>query len=171
LLVGVLVGFGGKASAQSPLQADVKASISAAQSAVADARASIAKGKELVARIPQDSPYLPEVTQMLQAASANWKVAVNSLKGANESAQKIATASSAALAKDYSILAKVNANVALTGAKVVHIGLAYVEAVATSKTESLDLIKSTMQDALAAASQVQFNYDRVKALISEKYSK
>lgn len=172
-LVGALVfvSLGNTASAQTKSPDSVATSVSAAEQAVAEARASIAKGKELIALIPDDSPYLPQVTQMLQASAANWKDAVVALKGASESAQKISTASSDALAQDYALLAKVNANRAFSGAKVVQIGLLYVEAVATNKTEALDLISSAMQDALAASSQVQFNYDRVKALISEKYSK
>jgi len=149
---------------------DVASKIATAQESVEQARNAISKGKELIAQIPEDSQYLPEVTQMLQAASANWKLAVESMKGAVESSGKIPAATSAGLAKDYALLAKVNADVAFSGAKVVQIGLAYVEAVATNKTESLDLIRSAMQDALAAASQVQFNNERVKNLISEKYS-
>lgn len=172
LMVGLLAfsGMINKAVAQSEVPDDVAAKIAAAEETVAQARAAITKGKELVAQIPEDSPYLPEVTQMLQAASSNWKMAIESLEGAKESAQKITTASNATLSQDYALLAKVNANVALSGAKVVQIGLAYVEAVATNKTEALDLIRDAMQDALAASSQVQFNYDRVKTLISEKYS-
>jgi len=173
LMVGVLsyVSMVDTAFSQSQANDSVEASVSAAEQAVTEARAAIAKGKELIALIPDDSPYLKEVTQMLQASAANWKIAVDSLKGASESAQKVSEASSAALAQDYALLAKVNANVAFSGAKVVQIGLFYVEAVATDKTEALDLIRSAMQDALAASSQVQFNYDRVKALISDKYSK
>ena len=173
VMVGVLAFSGefGKAFAQSAIPDEVSASVASAEKAVAEARMAIAKGKELLARIPEDSPYLPEVTQMLQVASVNWKGAVDSLKGANESAKKISTATTDAISQDFALLAKVNANVALSGAKVVKIGLAYVEAVAVNKTESLDLIRGAMQDALAAASQVQLNYERVKSLISEKYSK
>ncbi len=172
MMVGILtvVGVNNRASAQAVAADSVAASVAAADQAVAEARAAIAKGKELVSQIPKDSPYLPEVTQMLQAASANWKTSIEKLKGANESAQKISSASNDSLAKDYALLAKVNANVAFSGAKVVQIGLSYVEAVATDKTEALDIIRGAMQDALAASSQVQFNYDRVKTLISEKYS-
>lgn len=173
VLVGMMAfaGMVQKTVAQTAVPDDVASKIAAAEEAVSQARAAIASGKELIARIPEDSPYLPEVTQMLQAASANWKVAVESLAGASESAQKIATATSAGLSTDYMLLAKVNADVALSGAKVVQIGLAYVEAVATDKSEALGLIRGAMQDALAASSQVQFNYDKVKSLISEKYSK
>ena len=48
--------------------------------------------------------------------------------------------------------------------------MTYVEAVANDKTESLDIIRSAMQDALASSSQVKLNCDKVKNLISEKYS-
>lgn len=172
LMIGAVVftGMNGHAQAQSNPSDEVTASVTAAQQEVLKAREAIAKGKELVSLIPDDSPYLPEVTQMLKAAASNWKIAVVSLKGANESAQKVATASSDALAHDYALLARVNAYVAFSGAKVVQIGLAYIDAVASNKTEALDLIRSAMQDALAASSQVQFNCDRVKSLISEKYS-
>jgi hypothetical protein len=172
LVVGLLSvsGLADNAVAQSALPADVENKLATAGQAVEQARAAIAKGKALIAEIPEDSAYLPEVTQMLQAASANWKLAIDSLKGATESSAKIASASNESLAGDYALLARVNADVALTGANVVQIGLAYVEAVATDKTEALDLIRGAMQDALAASSQVQFNYERVKNLISEKYS-
>jgi hypothetical protein len=143
--------------------------MAAAEQAVAKARAAIEKGKELIAQIPEDSPYMPAVTDMLQKASANWKIAVEAMNGATESAAKI-TGSSSDVSGEYALLAKVNADVAIAGAQVVQIGLAYVEAVATNKTEALDLIQGAMKDALAASSQVQFNYDRVKTLIKEKYS-
>ncbi len=172
LVIGLLSfsGVANKAVAQSAVPADVADKLAVAEAAVEQARAAIAVGKELIAKIPEDSPYLPEVTQMLQAASANWKLAIESLQGATESSQKIATATSENLSKDYALLSKVNADVALAGSKVVEIGLAYVEAVAAGKTEALGLIRGAMQDALASSSQVQFNYERVKNLISEKYS-
>lgn len=156
--------------AQSTASDDALASVATAEEIVADAKASIKTGKELVDLIPEDSPLLPEVGQMLKEVSLNWKLAVESLEGANESAAKIASTSSPELASDYALLAKVNSAVAVSGAKVVKIGMAYVEAVAYNKTESLDIIRSTMQDALAASSQVKFNCDKVKSLISEKYS-
>ena len=171
LMVGVLTFCGAANTAFAQADDTVAAKIAAADDAVSSARAAIAKGKELVAQIPDDSPYMPQVTQMLQAASANWKIAVESLKGAKESADKSASASTEALSMDYALLARVNANVAVAGALVVEIGLDYVEAVAGNKTESLDLITGAMNEAVAGCQQVQFNYDRVKALISEKYSK
>lgn len=148
-----------------------RAAIIAADEAVEVARAAIESGKELVALIPEDSPLMPDVTQVLRAASENWKIAVDSLDGARKSASKIATASNESIAKDYALLSKVNAGVALSGAKVVQIGLAYIDAIANNKAEALDIIRTAMQDALAASSQVQFNYERVKTLIAEKYSK
>jgi hypothetical protein len=147
------------------------ATVAAAESVVADAKASIKTGKELVDLIPEDSPLLPEVGQMLKEVSMNWKLAVESLESANESVAKIDSTASPELAADYALLAKVNSSVAASGAKVVQIGMAYVEAVANNKTESLDIIRNAMQDALAASSQVKFNCDKVKSLISEKYSK
>lgn len=150
---------------------EAQSAIVSAETAVEEARAAIEKGKELVTQIPEDSPLLPDVAQFLQAASDNWTIAVDSLKGAKESASKVSAASNENIAKDYALLAKVNAGVALSGANVVQIGLAYVEAVASNKTEALDIIRTAMQDALAASSQVQFNYERVKTLIAEKYSK
>ena len=64
----------------------------------------------------------------------------------------------------------VNAGVALSGAKVVQTALLFVDAAANNKTEALDIIRMAMQDSIAAAAQVQFNFDRVKTLIEEKYS-
>ena len=172
LMVGLLV-FSGSARdgfAQSVLADEALASVATAESVVADAKASIKRGKELVGLIPEDSPLLSEVRQMLKEVSMNWKIAVESIEGANQSAAKITSTSSEELAGDYALLAKVNSAVATSGANVVQIGMTYVEAVANNKTESLDIIRSTMEDALAASSQVKSNCDKVKNLISEKYS-
>ncbi len=153
------------------LAEEAKTYVTKAEAAVSDARAAIENGKSALVRIPEDSPLMEDVKQMLESAAENWAVAVESLKGASESAAKVGTASSEAIAKDYALLAKVNAGVAVSGSRVVQISLRYVEAVADNKTESLDIIRASMQDATAAASQVQFNYERVKTLIAEKYSK
>lgn len=144
--------------------------IAKAEAEVEKARAAITKGKELLAMIPEDSPLMPDVAQVIEAASENWQIAVESLSGAKQSASKIVTASNESIANDYALLAKVNAGVALSGAKVVQIALSYIEAIATERTESLDIIRTAMQDALASSSQVQFNYERVKALIAQKYA-
>jgi hypothetical protein len=146
-------------------------SIMLAEAAVEQARVAIEDGKQLVAQIPADSAVIYEVKEMLVAASENWAVAVNALKGSKESASKITSASSLEVAQDYKLLASVNSKVALSGAKVVQTGLIFVDAAASNKSEALDVIRIAMQDSLAAASQVQFNYERVKALILEKYSK
>lgn len=171
-LLFCLAGFVSSAKAQGQNLADESsAAIFAAEAAVEEARAAIENGKELIALIPEDSSLMPDVTQVLWAASENWKIAVDSLNGAKESASKIGSASTESVAKDYALLSKVNAGVALSGAKVVTIGISYIDAIANNKTESLDIIRTAMQDALAASSQVQFNYERVKTLIAEKYSK
>jgi len=144
--------------------------ITNAEAEVEKARAAIEKGKQLLTLIPEDSPLMPDVAQVIEAASENWKIAVDSLNGAKESASKISTASNTSIADDYALLAKVNAGVALSGAKVVQIALTYIEAIAAEQTESLEIIRTAMQDALASCSQVQFNYERVKSLIAQKYS-
>ena len=172
LMVALLV-FSGSARngyAQSVITDEALASVATAESAVADAKAAIKRGRDLVALIPDDSPLLPEVGQMLKEVSMNWKIAIESIEGANQSAAKIASTKSEGLAKDYALLAKVNSSVAISGANVVQIGMDYVEAVATDKTEALDLIRGAMLNALAASSQVKLNCDKVKSLISEKYS-
>ncbi len=172
LMVALLVFSGSVRNgfAQSSITDEALASVATAESVVADAKASIKRGKELVSLIPEDSPLLSEVRQMLKEVSMNWKLAVESLEGANLSAAKIASTSSEELAGDYALLAKVNSAVATSGANVVQIGMAYVEAVALNKPESLDIIRGAMQDALAASAQVKFNCDKVKNLISEKYA-
>jgi hypothetical protein len=120
--------------------------------------------------VPADSDLMDEIKEMLMAASENWALAVSALDGAKESASKILSASSPELAQDYKLLATVNAGVALSGAKVVQTGILFVDAAAHNKVEVLDVIRVAMQDSLASASQVQFNYERVKSLITEKYS-
>jgi hypothetical protein len=157
--------------ASTSVAAQAQSAIATAETQVEKARAAIATGKQLIAKIPGDSPLMPDVVRVVEAASANWKISINSLKGAKESASKIAAANNSSIANDYALLAKVNAGVALSGAEVVQIAITYVEAVQENKTESLDVIRTSLQDALASSSQVQFNYERVKKLIAEKYSK
>lgn len=146
-------------------------SVKAAETAVEEARAAIKTGKDLISRIPETSEFHAEINQMITMAAENWKLAISSLEGAKESAAKIATASGSELANDYALLATVNAGVALSGAKVVQTAILFVDAAANNKTEALDIIRMAMQDTVAATSQVQFNYERVKTLIADKYSK
>jgi hypothetical protein len=174
MVMGLAFGTGTNVQAEdatAKLVADANKSIAAATAAVEEARVAIENGKQLVVLIPADSVLISEVKEMLQASSDNWVLAVAALEGAKESSSKIASASSEELAQDYKLLATVNAGVALSGAKVVQTGLLFVEAAAHNKTEALDIIRMAMQDSLVAASQVQFNYERVKDLISSKYSK
>ena len=145
--------------------------IAKADAEVEKARVAIENGKLLIAEIPADSPFMPDVAQVVEAASENWKIAIDSLKGAKESISKINSATNESVANDYALLARVNAGVALSGAKVVQISLTYIDAIANNRTEALDIIRTAMQDALASSSQVQFNYERVKTLIAQKYSK
>lgn len=170
LILGSTVGVSRAEESADQLVGKANESIAAATSAVEEARTAIENGKQLLELIPADSELIGEITQMIAAASSNWKVAITALDGAKESAAKIPTASSAELAQDYALLSTVNAGVALSGAKVVQTGLLFVDAVANNKTEALDIIRMAMQESLAAASQVQFNYERVKTLIAEKYS-
>ncbi len=149
----------------------VAARVEAASKAVDEARQAIAEGKDLVSRIPEDSPYLEDVYGVLKSSASSWKSAVEALKGARESQGKVAGASSDALASDYGMLAKACADAASSGANVVKVGLAYVEAVALGKTESLGLLKEVMQDVLADSDQTQYYYTKVRGLIGEKYSK
>jgi hypothetical protein len=174
MVAGLTCGAGMDAHAEdttAKLADDANQSIGAAVAAVEEARAAVENGKQLVALIPAESALIGEVKEMLQASADNWVLAVAALDGAKASSAKISTASSKELAQDYALLATVNAGVALSGAKVVETGLLFVEAAAHNKTEALDIIRKAMQDSLAAASQVQFNYERVKSLIAEKYSK
>ena len=155
----------------SQLVQDADQSIAAAESAVEEARVAIERSKQLIALIPSDSPFMAEVKEMLMASSKYWSASVASLDGAKQSASMISQASNPEVAKDYKLLSTVNSRVAFSGAKVVQIGLFFIDSVANNRSESLDLIRVAMQDALVATSQVQFNYDRVKELISKKYSK
>lgn len=166
---GVLNADAGRSVGQ--LEAEAGKSIAVASDAVEEARVAIQNGKQFVAMIPEDSAALDEVAQMLGDIKENWTLALSALDGAKESASKISSASSPGIAQDYKLLATVNASIALSGAKVVQTGLLFVDAVAHDKAESLDIIREAMQDSLAAASQIQFNYERVKSLIAEKYSK
>lgn len=176
LMVVAGLGFGGAlniavAGQGAELAAEADKAVAAAASAVEEARAAIKSGKQFVAMIPDDSALMGEVAEVLKAAKENWVLAVSALEGAKESASKIPSASSPQIAQDYKLLATVNAGVALSGAKVVQTGILFVDAAAHNKGESLDIIRMAMKDSLDAAAQVQFNYERVKSLIAEKYSK
>lgn len=161
--------YGGEGSDQ--LIADANASISTAEASVNEARMAIEGAKSLLEHIPADSDLMTEVTEILAEVKGSWALALEALEGAKQSASKISTASSSEIAGDYKLLATVNAGVALSGAEVVKTGIAFVEAVSSNKAEALDIIRIAMQDSLAASSQVQFNYERVKSLITQKYSK
>ena len=169
--VGGVLNVADAADGSDQLVADANKAISTAEAAVGEARSAIENAKQLLATIPADSDLMGEVTEVLGKVKDNWALALEALAGAKESASKIPTASSSELAGDYKLLATVNAGVALSGAEVVKTGIAFVEAVAENKVEALDIIRVAMQDALAAASQVEFNYERVKSLITQKYSK
>jgi hypothetical protein len=171
-IVGLLSFFGAAETsvAQSAVGEEVSGRIDDAQAAIDRAADMIENGKDLITLIPDDSPYFSESAQMLQSAFSNWEAAVESLRGASESAQKISTAGSDALSRDYALLARVNADMAISGAMVVQIGLTYVEALASNKTEALGLIGSRMEDALEASSQVRYHYGKIKKRFSEKYS-
>lgn len=172
VLMGVLIAFTAipRVVADMTPADEAMVAIRSAESAISDARVAIEKGKDLVMLIPEDSPFLPEVSQMLQTASANWKNALSALKAAKQCSERLASPASASLTHEYALLAKSNAAVALCGAKIVQIGLAYVEAVAYNKTESLDVIKGAMDNALSATSQANLHYGKVKELIAEKHS-
>jgi len=174
-LMGIAVlGFscvaGSVSAGNSKAVGDANESIAAAEVAVGEARAAIEKGKKTIAQIPKDSPLLSEVSGVVKVIFENWKVAVSSLDAATASAAKFPAVSSDAVLADYALLARVNARVAVSGAAVVQAGLAYVDAIAENKTEVLGAMRSAMEDAAAASSDVQFNYELVKSLIAEKYS-
>jgi len=153
------------------LVAEANKSIAAATTAVDEARAAIESGKQVLATIPEDSPAMGEITEMLKSVKENWVLALAALDSAKSSASKIPSASSPAIAQDYKLLSTVNAGVALSGAKVVQTGILFVDAVANNKAEALGIIRVAMEDSLVAASQVQLNYEQVKKFIAEKYSK
>ena len=177
MVAGLGLGLGGVLDAAHAVEgvdqlvAEANTSISIAEASVNDARTAIESAKLLLANIPADSDLMTEVTEMLSDVKDNWALALEALEGAKESASKIPAASSSEIAGDYKLLATVNAGVALSGAEVVKTGIAFVEAVSADKAEALDIIRVAMQDSLAASSQVQFNYERVKSLITQKYSK
>ena len=176
LTVAAALGIGSvlnisAAQSASQLQAQADQAIARASASVDEARAAINNGKQLLAMIPADSPAIGEVAEMLKAAKENWTLAVSALESAKESASKIGAATSTEIAEDYKLLATVNAGVALSGANVVIISLEFVEAVATEKSETLDVIRVAMANSVDASKQVQLNYERVKGFIAQKYSK
>ena len=177
LMVVAGLGLGGALSTayavkgSDQLVADANKSISAADATVVEARLAIENAKQLLSTIPADSALMTEVTEVLAEVKSHWALAVEALDGAKESASKIPSASSSGIAEDYKLLATVNAGVALSGAEVVKTGVVFVEAVAANNAEALDGIRAAMQDVLAASTQVEFNYERVKSLITKKYSK
>ncbi|MEI6890971.1 MAG: hypothetical protein V5783_02260 [Pontiella sp.] len=158
-------------AAQSEVASQAKQAIEYAEAEVEKAREAIELGKQLITQIPEDHLLMPDVAQVLELASENWKTAVDSLKGAEMSASKMGSATQDSIANDYAMLAKVNAGVSVSGAKVVQMSITYLDAIANNKTGSLRIIRAAMQDALESSSQVQLSYERVKALISQKYSK
>lgn len=173
-LAVALLGFGATSSVvakKSMPVDDVASSVASAELRIEEARVAIESGKQMLATIPEDSPMMSEVVRVVSVASDNWKIAVESLAGSKKSAARISSSSNSSVASDFAMLAKVNANVASSGAQVVKIAVAYVEAVANEETEALELIDSALVKASASAVRVQRSYDRVKAEITKKYSK
>lgn len=146
------------------------AAVKDAELTIQDARLAIERGKSLVSLIPQDSPMFSDVAQTLEKTMKNWKMAISALEGAKESLAKVSSAPNAEVADDFALLARVNAGVAHSGAKVVQISISYLDAIANDKTEAVGLIRVAMRDALDASARIQDNYGRVKALIAEKYA-
>lgn len=174
MVAGIVLGLSSSAFAgnvRQKLAEDAGMAVESAAVAVEEARVSIEGAKALVARIPEDSPLLGEVEGVLLKANKSWKKALSALEGARESMAKIDGASSDEVARDFKLLATVNSSVAYSGAKVVQTSIHFVESVANNKTEALGVIKLAMEDSLAASSQVEANYKRMKDLIAKKYSK
>jgi hypothetical protein len=151
--------------------AEAKATVMAAQQAVDDARLAVEQGKQMVQNLSSDAMMISEVKEMLIASSENWTIAVEALKQAEKSAEKLDMVQDEQILKDYALLARMNANVAKSGAQVVTTGLIFVEAAANNKTETLDVIRLAMQEVQASAAQVRFNSEQVIGLIKEEYSK
>lgn len=147
-----------------------ESAIKTAEAEVQTARSAIERGKALVALIPQDDMLFSDVARVLEETAKNWKSAVTSLEGAKESLAKGSSASKSEVAEDFALLAKVNAGVAVSGAKVVQISVAYIDSIANNKTEASKLIRVAMRDALNASARIQQNYGQIKSLIAEKYT-
>lgn len=170
LALGGVVGTAHAAEDADQLVSKVNKSIALAEGAVESVRAKIETGKQQLASIPEGSELYSEVSQVIAAASEKWTAATVALDWAKKSAARIASAKSSDLAQDYALLARVNAGVALSGAKVLETGLLFVDAAASNKTEALGIIRKAMKDSLDAVAQVQSSCDRVMKLIAEKHS-
>ena len=143
----------------------------AAEVAVEEARASIAKGQQLIKQVPKGSEFEAEIKQVIMVASENWNLAVSAIGNAKESLSLLGNASDPEITKDYALLATVNSGLALSSAKAVQTGLLFLEAAAENKTESLNIIRGAVHDAATTVAQVQMGAERVKKQISKKYSK
>ena len=170
LVFGGVVGAAHAGGDADQLVGKANDAIALAEVAVTDVRSKIEIGKQQLALIPESSELYAEVTQILADASEKWKVATVALEGAKKSAAGIASAKDSDLAQDFALLARVHAELALSGAKVLETGLLFIDAAASNKTEALGIIRKAMKDSLIAAAQVQSSCDRVIKLIAEKHS-
>jgi hypothetical protein len=163
------LSFAGKKAADPSVEASK--AVARAEQAVAQTKAAIEASKALVGGVSGNAALMAEVKEMLRATTDDWEMAIAALDQAKKNAERVASSKDEVMAKDYARLTKLNAGIAISGAKVVSTGLYFVEAAASGKVESLDVIRGAMSAARVSAESVRVSSERTIGLIEAKYSK
>lgn len=169
LSVGLLsLGLGSEVFAGNGMSAgDARSAVKNAQKVLGDVHGSIEKSKSLVDAMQGDASLVDEMKKILASASEDWSDAVAALENAKAAGVKLEE-SEGNVAKALSLLTQVNASAAEAQAQLVQTKLYFVEAAATGKTESLDVIRDAVKAAEAAIVQVERNQGLVKSLLAGK---
>ena len=104
------------------------------------------KAEAVVSLIPETSPELDYVVQLLNETSKDWNTALNSFNEAKMCAVKISDTSNESLKEDYKVLLDVCKQLTQTHANAVIISTSYVRVLAHERLDQLDTIQSSIDE-------------------------
>lgn len=145
------------------------ADLDSASQTIERARNAIAKAEAVVSLIPETSPELDYVVQLLNETSKDWNTALNSFNEAKMCAVKISETSNESLKEDYKVLLDVCKQLTQTHANAVIISTSYVRVLAHERLDQLDTIQSSIDEIAQVKQLVLDNANYTKKAITAKY--
>lgn len=145
------------------------ADLDSASQAIERARNAIAKAEAVVSLIPETSPDLDYVVQLLNTTSEDWNTALNSYNESKMCAAKIRETSNESLKEDYKALLDVCKQLTQTHANAVIISTSYVRVLAQNRLDQLDTIQNSIDEIAQVKQLVLDNADYTKKAITAKY--
>ena len=145
------------------------ADLDSASQTIERARNAIAKAEAVVSLIPETSPELDYVVQLLNETSKDWNTALNSFNEAKMCAVKISETSNESLKEDYKVLLDVCKQLTQTHANAVIISTSYVRVLAHERLDQLDTIQSSIDEIAQVKKLVLDNANYTKKVITAKY--